>query len=39
MRFPPKRAGIKFIVRSPEFHRVVELWRELCGLTHTAAGK
>ncbi len=24
---------IKFIMRSPEFRRVVEMWREICGLT------
>lgn len=34
-----RHSEIKFIMRSPEFHRVVELWRELCGLTHTAAVK
>ena len=24
---------IKFIMRSPEFRRVAEMWREICGLT------
>ena len=23
----------KFIMRSPEFRRVAEMWREICGLT------
>jgi hypothetical protein len=27
---------IKFIVCSPEFRRVVEMWREMCGLTRAA---
>jgi hypothetical protein len=28
---------IKFIVCSPEFRRVVEMWREICGLISPAA--
>jgi hypothetical protein len=31
-----RHAEIKFIVCSPEFRRVVEAWRELCGLTRAA---
>jgi hypothetical protein len=27
---------IKFIMRSPEFRRLVEMWREMCGLTRAA---
>jgi hypothetical protein len=34
-----RHAEIKFIMRSPEFGRVVEMWREICGLTRNAAGK
>ena len=29
---------IEFIMRSPEFRRVVEMWREICGLTLGRAG-
>jgi hypothetical protein len=27
---------IKFIMRNPEFRRVAEMWREICGLTRAA---
>jgi hypothetical protein len=30
---------IKFIVCSPEFRRVVEMWREMCGLTRAAGNQ
>ena len=28
-----RHSEIKFIMRSPEFRRVAEMWREICGLT------
>lgn len=31
-----RHSEIKFIVLSPEFRRVVEVWREMCGLTRAA---
>jgi hypothetical protein len=31
-----RHSEIKFIVLSPEFQRVVEVWRDMCGLTRTA---
>jgi hypothetical protein len=34
-----RHAEIKFIMRSPEFGRVVEMWREICGLACNSAGK
>lgn len=34
-----RHAEIKFIMSSPEFGRVVEAWRKICGLAGVAAGK
>ena len=31
-----RHSEIKFIVLSPEFQRVVEVWRDMCGLTRVA---
>jgi hypothetical protein len=34
-----RHAEIKFVMRSPEFGRVVEAWREICAFAGIAAGK
>jgi hypothetical protein len=34
-----RHAEIKFIMRGPEFHRAVEVWREMCGVAHTYAAE
>jgi hypothetical protein len=30
-----RHAEIKFITRSPEYHKVIDLWREMCGAANT----
>jgi hypothetical protein len=34
-----RHAEIKFIIRSPEYHKVIDLWREMCGVANTHAAK
>jgi hypothetical protein len=34
-----RHAEIKFITRSPEYHKVIDLWREMCGVANSRAAK